>query len=197
MTRHTPIARGAFVLGLVLVAASLAWPRQSGSGGEGPGPVLMASVNVQRVFNECVLKAEAELRLQEVKDAFNRELEALRTQAKALKADLDLLMPGTEKHRETEKKLKDATIAFQAREKFAEARLAEANNRAKGEVLREINQAVADYSRKHGIAYMVNDDSTIAEGDDPRLVQEIALRRVVFADPAFDVTDDVIAWINK
>ena len=49
------------------------------------------------------------------------------------------------------------------------------------------------------VDYILADDSGIdlMEGTDLQVVQQMSLRRLVYANPSYDVTEDLIAWINQ
>ena len=49
------------------------------------------------------------------------------------------------------------------------------------------------------IDFIVTNDSMLPlqDGNDIQIVQQLALRRVVYANPSFDITDELIGWMNN
>ena len=63
----------------------------------------------------------------------------------------------------------------------------------------EIVLAATEFAEQHNIDFILTDDSIVELrlGTDVQVVQQMSLRRVVYANPEFDITDELIAWINE
>jgi Skp family chaperone for outer membrane proteins len=62
----------------------------------------------------------------------------------------------------------------------------------------EIIEEAAKYAKENGIDFLLTDDSKIMiqPGTDVQIVQQLALRRMIYVNEAYDITDALIAWIN-
>jgi Skp family chaperone for outer membrane proteins len=188
------------VLGGSLLLAALAAPLYaSRPRNDGPGPLLIAHVDLERVFNECNLRAGGEAELETMRQRFDGQINELKTQVELLRQDVSMFQEGTEKYKAAERKFKEAAISLQAMVEYCKGRLDAARLEARKRILQQILQAAETFAMANNIAYVVSDDSTIDldQVDEVQLVQRMALRRVLYAHPEFDLTDDLLAWINE
>ena len=191
---NRPIALCLLLLAAAVVAASYAvWS-------SGPSrPAIIASVDLEKVFNDSGLRAEAEIELDQLKHQFQEEVTALRKEAKRLEQDLDGLVPGTPQYKRGEGKFKQTVLDLRALVEFNKAKLGARRAEARKEIFDQIIRAAGSFAGAQGIDYILADDSRVnlQEGSELQIVQQISLRRVVYADPAFDITDELIGWINQ
>ena len=100
MKQHkwTLMAVGVATLAIAIIAPTYAvWPAL------GFEPPVIASLDLERVFNEIDRLQDAQDDLEAGLQQFQDQAEALRQEAEKLRADLDLLVPGTEKYAKAEK----------------------------------------------------------------------------------------------
>lgn len=196
MHHHRLIALAAVVgaIAFGLAAAPPAEPDASPTA----GPMLLAHVDLERVFNDINPKSQAEAQLEQMQQQFQKRKDELRGEAELLKQDLDLLVPGTEQHEKAERKYRDAAIAFSAYVEFSKAKLEKERAEARRTIFEHIVSSADSFAKAHGIAYIMSDDSgrKVEPGNEMQIVQQMAFRRLIYADHSFDVTDDLIEWIN-
>ncbi len=178
-------------IGFGLAAAPQADPR--------PGPMLYAHADLERVFNEINPKSEAEVTLEQLRQEFQKRKDTLRGEAETLKQDLDLLVPGTEAHEKAERKYRDAAIAYSAFVEYSKAKLEKERAVARRSIFEHILRSAQAFAQANGIANILSDDSrrAVEEGTELQIVQQMAFRRLIYSDESFDVTDDLIEWINS
>lgn len=162
-------------------------------------PAVIAFVDLQKVFNDSDKRAEAQAELEALGQELDDKVEALRQEIKTLQANIDLLVPGTPKYKEAEKKLVAAAADHRAWIEFKAAKLDAKTAQRRTQVYDEIVLAATDFAEQHNIDFILTDDSILElrPGSDVQVVQQMSLRRVVYANPEFDITDELIAWINE
>ncbi|MCZ6493889.1 MAG: OmpH family outer membrane protein [Planctomycetota bacterium] len=199
MTQLRTIVNRPIALCLLLLAAAVVAPSYA-VWSIGPSrPAIIASVDLEKVFNDIGLRAEAEIELDQLKQRFQEEADALRKEATRLEQDLDLLVRGTPQYQKAEKEYKQVALDFRALVEFNKAKLGARRAEARKDIFDQIVRAAGSFAGAHGIDYILADDSRVnlQEGSELQIVQQISLRRVVYADPAFDITDELIGWINQ
>ncbi len=199
MTPLRTIVKLPIALCLLLLAAAVVAPFYAMRSVAPSRPAIIASVDLEKVFNDIGLRAEAEIELDQLKQRFQEEADALRKEAKRLEQDLDLLVPGTPQYQKAEKEYKQVALDFRALVEFNKAKLGARRAEARKGIFDQIVRAAGSFAGAHGIDYILADDSRVnlQEGSELQIVQQISLRRVVYADPAFDITDELIGWINQ
>lgn len=164
-----------------------------------PPSAVIAFVDLEKVFNDIKQRAEAEVALEQRAQQLTDQAEALRNEAELLKQDLDLLVAGTDQYENAEKKWTQAVLEYSALVEFSRNKLDALKAGARKEVFAMILDQMEVYAREHGIDFILADDSTLAmEGKtDIQIVQQLAMRRLLYANRDFDVTADLIEWINR
>ena len=181
------------VLGTVVIGPSYAvW-----QAAKLEAPVI-CTVDLERVFNDIKKRNEAEADLEEDLAVFQNRAEDLRKEAERLAQDSEALVPGTEKHEQAQKELRQAALDWRAMVEFIQLKLDSRRAEARRELFDQIITATVKYAEANGIDFVITNDSklSIQAGTDLQIVQQLALRRVVYASDAFDVTDGLIAWMN-
>ncbi len=161
-------------------------------------PPIIATVDLERVFNDIQSRSLAEDVLQEEIKVFETRRLELRAKAERAAEDLDMLVPGTDKYDAVQKQHMQSVLDYSAMGEFIQYRLDATRATARRELFDEIIQEAAKYAQENGIDFLLTDDSklTLQKGTDIQVVQQLALRRMIYANTAYDITDALIAWIN-
>ncbi len=186
-------------IGLIVFALAVIGPTHAVLSLKQLNPPVIATLDLERVFNEINRRNQAEADLEQELKRFQRQAEDLRNEAERLKTDLELLVPGTEKYEEAEKQWTAIVLDYRAVVAFIESKLDLVRADARRNIYEAITIAAAKFADANGIDFIVTDDShlPLQEGNDIQIVQQLALRRVVYANPSFDITDDLIGWMNS
>ena len=162
-------------------------------------PALIAFVDLQKVFNDCDKRAEAQAELEALEQQMDDREKVLLQGIWTLQADLELLVRGTPKYDETQDTLLAAAADLRALIEFKAAKLDAKTAERRTQVYDEIVLAATEFAEQHNIDFILTDDSIVElrPGPDVQVVQQMSLRRVVYANPEFDITDELIAWINE
>jgi len=200
MTQASRIVTAPATLIAVLIAAALLLgPADAGWLGTPAAPAIIGSVDLEKVFNEIDRRAEAETALEALAEQFQQKREELRQIAEQKRMDMDLLAPGTDKYADAEDVWTQAVLEYRASVEFSKAKLDAKRAEARTRIYQEIVNEAARFAEANGIDFIVADDSGIdlMEGTDLQIVQQMSLRRLVYANPANDVTFELISWINE
>ena len=116
-----------------------------------------------------------------------------------LEADIDLLVEGTPKYQDALKKYKGAAANLRAWIEFKGRKLDAKRAQRRTQVFDEIVLAATEFAEQNNIDFIITDDSNLElrPGNDGQVVQQMSLRRIVYANPEFDITDELIVWINE
>jgi Skp family chaperone for outer membrane proteins len=155
-------------------------------------PAVVASVDLERVFNSIDLQAKTEARLKAVAVDLDAQRKKLRDGIEELQAELESFQPGSTAQLEV------AIAEFRAFEGFARAKAEAEQAKAMRQIYMSIRDAAMELAKERGWDYVMVDDSipTIEPTDSQRMLQQISSRRFLYANPSFDVTNDLIAKLN-
>lgn len=191
--RHLPGRSILVPLSLVLVGALAAFAAISPS-----RPAVVASVDLEKVFNTIDLQKQTEARLEVVRTELEARREKLRTGIEDLQAELDSFQPGSTAQQEVAVRVEEAIAEFRAVENFARLKLEAEQAKAMREIYLTIRTAAGELAAQRGWDYVMIDDTVpaIDPSDANRMLQQISSRRLLFANPSFDVTKELIDHLN-
>ena len=161
-------------------------------------PAVVASVDLERVFNSIDLQAKTEVRLKAVAVDLDAQRKKLRDGIEELQAELESFQPGSTAQLEVATRIEEAIAEFRAFEGFARAKAEAEQAKAMRQIYMSIRDAEMELAKERGWDYVMVDDSipTIEPTDSQRMLQQISSRRFLYANPSFDVTNDLIAKLN-
>ena len=161
-------------------------------------PAVVASVDLERVFNSIDLQAKTEVRLKAVAVDLDAQRKKLRDGIEELQAELESFQPGSTAQLEVATRIEEAIAEFRAFEGFARAKAEAEQAKAMRQIYMSIRDAAMELAKERGWDYVMVDDSipTIEPTDSQRMLQQISSRRFLYANPSFDVTNDLIAKLN-
>lgn len=162
-------------------------------------PAVIGFVDLQKVFNESAGRAEAQAELEELGQRLDDKQEAMSLEIQTLEADIELLVIGTPKYEDALKNLVSAAADIRAWVEFKSRKLDAKRAQRRTQVFDEIALAAVEFAELNSIDFILTDDSNLElrPGNDGQVVQQMSLRRIVYANPEFDITDELIEWINQ
>ena len=91
-----------------------------------------------------------------------------------------------------------SALGYRAMAEFIQYKRDATRATARRKLFDEIIDAASEYAEGNGIDFLITNDSklSIQEGTDMQIVQQLALRRMIYANDAYDITDKLIDWIN-
>ncbi len=122
MSQPTRIVNSSVTLFLLLLAVAALAPAYANWLAP-PPPAVIATVDLERLFNEINQRATAEIELEQRAQDYTDQAEALRSEAELLKQDLELLVAGTKQYDNAEKKWMQAALDYRAIIEFSKVKL--------------------------------------------------------------------------
>ncbi len=152
-TKRTVVAIGVAVFATAIIAPTYAvWPALQFD------PPVVCSLDLERAFNEIQLLQEAQDDLEAKLNKFQDQAESLKQEAERLRADLELLVPGTEKYAKAEREWKRAVLDFQAVLAFADAKRDSMLSDARRMLFSTITDAAAEFAKANSIDFILTND---------------------------------------
>jgi Skp family chaperone for outer membrane proteins len=176
-------------LGLVLIAAGVLAPSR---------PPVVAIVDLEKVFNSIEAHSARERELDASAASFQEKLKELEESVKELQAELDSFQPGSQSALELQNRVQAAVGEYRAYEQFVRLKLESEKARAMRETYLEIKEAAKTMAREAGIDMVLLDDSIpeLERSNSQRTVQQISARRILYANTEFDISEDLIAYLD-
>lgn len=161
-------------------------------------PAVVATVDLERVFNSVDLQTRTEVRLQTMSEELGARRDELRLEIEDLQAELESFQPGSDAQIEVASRIEEAIAEFRAWEGFAAIKLEAEQSKAMRDIYLSIRETAATLAKEQGWDYVMVDDTvpTIQPGGAEQMQQQIGSRRFLYANGAFDVTDQLIARLN-
>lgn len=190
-----------FSIATILITALLAWTAGASSSSRPPAqPTAIATVDIMSVIeglNERdVLKAQLDTRMEARQAQLNEVLDAL----EALDADIQMLKPGTDEHRE---KMQEG-IEKQALAKTRRDVLSQIVSIDNGTVMQQlfvkIETAIQDIAEREGYDIVLFDDTSFEvpeNSPNQDVVRAIITKSVIYRHDSIDITQQVITLMNN
>lgn len=179
---------GAGVLVMAAAAATLAlFP-----------PAVVASVDIEKVFaniaqtkaNEAAITRLVE-QLSTTESNMNRDLDDMRQ-------ELTTYTPGSQPYNEVWARIQQKIAELRAQTQFSRVKAEAVSAAMMREMYERLKEVTAAYAKEQQIDYVIINDSlgAVEETGLQGTKQQIALRRFLFANPAYDVTNEIVARLD-
>ncbi len=132
-------------------------------------------------------------------DAMKRqgELNGIMGEMKQIAKELEGLAPGTNEFQTRESKLTEMKASLEAKRELAQGEFARREAEALATIYKEVQAMTEACAKYKGFSYVLRIDEEPPTGADPRSVMAAMARSVVYADPSADLTEMVVANLNK
>jgi Skp family chaperone for outer membrane proteins len=179
------------VIGLAVaaLAAAAAFPDR---------PSKVASVDIERVFTQLDEQKSIEADIKRLGERMAAEKDRMSRELQDLNAELESYKPGSAPYNETLQKVEGAIGAMSAQDQFGQLKVEAERANAMRTLYAHVRDATAAVAKESGIDYVVINDSLppIEPAGFVATKQQLAMRRVLFANGEMDITDAVIARAN-
>jgi len=188
-TASSPIAAALVVAAALLGGAAVLAPR----------PSVVATVNLEKVFNTIELQAAREADLKALLTRMKARETELENAVKEVESELDSFQPGTKSAIDAQNQVQAAVGEFRAYVQYSRLKLEAEESKFMRETYLAIRDAAGRYAKQNGIDVVLLDDSIpeFQSGTADRTVQQISNRRVLFANAELDISDGLIAFMNS
>jgi Skp family chaperone for outer membrane proteins len=191
------------VAGVVALAALQVGPAtvrgQSGGGGGSSPQMVLAVVNLAKVFDGLDEKRENAAQLDKMtKDLSDEQVKRKDELDKMSKNISDVLKPGTQAYEQAQDDLLRKAMEYQTQQQFAQQKVSMEERSRYTRLYLAVNKAIEDYAKSAGIVMVFVADDPDFSGARTRedVLNRITLRKVVYADPRFDITNAIVAKMN-
>lgn len=163
------------------------------------GPPVVAVLNLERVLNNLDELGARQSERQALIDQRRAMVEKLQRDLDQAKTDLNILpknSPDYQKKLE-EALLTQATLEFQ--QKLATQLLDNKTAEISKNLFEKIRDATARLAKQRGYNLVLSNDSEspIELGDVTAVTRQLAMRKIMYADPSLDISDDVLQLMNN
>lgn len=193
-SRFRSIAAGAAVLFVLIGAGRVALL------GVPNRPPIVASVDVERLFNNLDFRAGEVARIEQLAADYDGQLADIRAQIEDYQAELENFEQGGEAWMELSQKAEVAISEYQAIEQFARLKIEAERAKTIKTVYELIKEEIAAFSQEQSpkIDYVFVDDtiSDFGPSGAEEMQRQIASRRLLYTADAFDITDAMLARMN-
>lgn len=162
-------------------------------------PTAVAVVDLERVFESSKEKMQFDADQRTAREALQKSAESKQKAAEAMKADLDTLAPGTPAHEKKQQDLELAAVEFQAWSQYEQIKInRNAAVRIEG-LYRKSVEAIDRMAREAGYDLVLyrETQSRFQYENIQQLLQQIGFRKVLYANDAIDITDQVVQRMNN
>ncbi len=166
---------------------------------EDPKPTQLAVVNIVKVFASLNEKLDGDKEIEELGKKINDERRKREDDIQKLTDALKnpMFSANSPELKKMQDDLLDATVDYQAFLGKSETRLLMMQRIKTAGIYRSINAAVEKYSKAKGIAMVfVYDDIDLNAKDMRELTSKIAMRKILYVHPNFDITNQIIESMN-
>ena len=204
MTKSSP-KRLILAVGLfTLVAASLALAYQGGASRVGQ-PTAVATVNLSVVMEKLEQKSSAQANLRTMAEKLNEDDKAKKDELTKMQGDLKAMAEDAPERETLQEKLALNTLQYQAWAKFSSEKIDIEKSLVLQDLYRSIKEAVAQMAQTSRLDIVLVDDSKGELRTDPdarisreaQIMQQVAERRLLYANDQIDITDDLIERMNN
>ena len=161
-------------------------------------PTVVATVDLEAVFNQLKERDALHNQLQGKAQELVDKNAPLKAEIEQLQQEIEDYAPGSDKYLELQDTIMRKSFEYQAQVTFAK-RLTELRNADSiKEIYLHIKQAAAGLAQQRGIDIVFVDDTKveIVDGDEQQINQQISARRMLYVNPAIDITQDLITVMN-
>jgi Skp family chaperone for outer membrane proteins len=161
-------------------------------------PAVVVCVDLEKVFNGLTAKTNADAHLRKLGEEqiaeSNKKAEAI----KQMEADLADLAAGSARYRELQDQALLEAQKYRAYVEFSRAKIDAERSRTIKRIYGDIKKAADEMATSNGYDLVLVNDSLaeIPPGTEEEMNRQISARRILFANPRIDLTDELIAYMN-
>jgi Skp family chaperone for outer membrane proteins len=196
---YAPVVGAALAIAVWLGAAGVAGEKQPAAS----APALAAAeLRVAVVDMERVLAGSREWQdnvaeRSRMQETARRTLTKLARENQVLRNEYENLPPGTDERQAKAAEVDAALRRYQQTEQELEGAIARRHEEAVRNLFGKLSRVVAAYAREHGISLVLKKQSIdVTEPQTPEQSLQMATMDVLYADPALDISADVVELLN-
>jgi Skp family chaperone for outer membrane proteins len=186
-----------FVL-VLLVVSAVAWKTEATKWLVPSNPTVTVTINFEALFSSLEERVFEESKVQALIEDMNAEIEQRRQEITEYEQEFELYEAGSQKWQELLQGQQLKVLEYQAQVEYSKSRKARELSKGTRKVYMNIRESAAKLAGQNGWDYVVVNDAaiTLPEGDNVDIGLEISSRRILYANDALDVTDQLISYMN-
>jgi Skp family chaperone for outer membrane proteins len=185
---------------LVLLAGFVAYQTQAHRPASSAPPTIVATVNIERLFQNLDERSAADTRLTRLAEELDAETQRRQEEIERLNEELEIYAPGSRQHRELNEQIALKGYQLQAYLDFAMRKLDSEKSKFFRGLYDRIKQAVAAAAAENGYDVVFVDDSIVdlpRDATEQEMKRQISARRMLFATNQIDITDQLVGRMNR
>jgi Skp family chaperone for outer membrane proteins len=161
-------------------------------------PAVIATVDLEKIFNRLDEREHADTELANLANDLQKNIDAIVRRINALEEELEVYDRGSDKYQETLEKLSLLSLEYQADVEWSRQMI----EFQRAVILRRIYSSIRTFmeteASARGIDIVFVDDTVVdlPPGDEEETTRQISARRMLYTNPAIDITDEVIRRMN-
>jgi len=163
-------------------------------------PPIVATVDLERLFNNLDLRQSGEDRVAEIGAKFDEQLEELRGRIESLQADLENFEQGGDDWLRINDTVQSTISEYRAIEQYAQLKIEAERSKTMKSVYETIKTEIASFAAAQTppIDFVLIDDTVpeLEPSTADAMLKQISARRMVYATRQFDITEAVLARMN-
>lgn len=166
---------------------------------EAPSPTAIATVDLERLFNQLDERDAADVKLQQLVEKLQADSNSMIEDIESLEADLEIHDSTSRAFQESMEKLSLKTLEYQAFVEFSRRRVDVEKAVTLKRIYVNIKMAAEQEARDRGYDIVFVDDSLgeIPPADEAETTRQISARRMLYASPEIDLTDQLLERMNR
>lgn len=164
-----------------------------------PRPVTIATVDLEKIFENLRELSAEQGRLQNVGKQMDTENESRFNKLKQMQEEFDLTPKDSPRLTQIEEALVNATIEYQAWKEFQLRRIDREKALVLEKVYNSVKRSIAAYAQQQGYDIVMLNDSIkpLQRGTEQSVQQQISARRLLYTNPALDITNELLTKMNN
>lgn len=162
-------------------------------------PTAVAVCNIEQVVEALTEKQQLDAEMKQHRDALAAEQQSRQKRIEKLEFDLNALKPGTDAYKQKQEELQRAALELQVWTRFEQARAGRELGLQTERLYRKILEAIGRVGQDNGYDVVLFRESNVdMQFENPQQLSAlIQLRKVLYANPSIDLTDQVIQRMNN
>lgn len=162
-------------------------------------PAVVATVDLEKIFNRLDERSHADSELTQLANELQKNVDAIARRIKSLEEELEVYERGSDKYQETLEKLSLLSLEYQADVEWSRQMIEFQRTVILRRIYSNIREFMDKEAQERGIDIIFVDDTVVElpPGDEEETVRQISARRMLYTNPAIDITDAVIRLMNE
>ncbi len=183
---------------VILLAGAFAWHSDATRPAAKTTPSTMVTVDIRRVFDNLEEWAHLSSQLQSLAEDLEEERIARRQRLTNLEREVEMYEMGSEMRQEILQQRQLQALEYESFVDYSTYKIQRRKVRDFRDLYERVTASAGDLARANNYDIVFVDDGAgdIAEVQDENVMQELLLRRVLWADGELDITDMLIEHMN-